>query len=124
MSLTEERVSTLRKSDSNEVSLAAHGPATEWTEIATKAAAGVAVVTKALVAGKSHYITAVHASFDDARIDILMWNFDGTINRHQVHNARSFIFQSPIKVTAATAAVASLNVASFNGDISISGYTA
>jgi hypothetical protein len=124
MSLTEERVSTFRSSDGDTSGLATSPQAAEWTVTATVAPAGVASVSKALVAGKAHYITAIHASFDAAHIGLLIWDFDGTPVRAQVHNARDIVFAAPVKVTDATAAVASLNVASFNGDISISGYTA
>jgi hypothetical protein len=124
MSLTEQRVSTFRTNDGDTVGLANTAQAAEWTVTATAAAGAVASVSKALVAGKAHYITAIHASFDTAHIDLLIWDLDGTPVRAQVHNARDFVFTAPIKVTDATAAVASLNVTSFNGDISISGYTA
>jgi len=124
VALTERRVSTFRTNDGDTSGLATATQAAEWTETATAAPGAIASVSKALVAGKAHYITAVHASFDAAHIDLLMIDADGTINRHQVHNQRSLVFEAPLKVTDATAAVASLNVTSFNGDISMHGYTA
>jgi|SaaInl7_100m_RNA_FD_contig_101_335473_length_2642_multi_5_in_0_out_0_3 hypothetical protein len=124
MSLTEERVSTFRTNDGDTSGLANTPQAAEWTVVATAAAGAVASVSKALVAGKAHYITAIHASFDDALVDLLIWDLDGTPVRAHVHNARDLVFTAPIKVTDATAAVASLNVTSFTGAIAMSGYTA
>jgi len=124
MSLTEERVSTQRTSDQDASALVNVPVASEWTVTATAVAGAIASVSKAAVTGKAHYITAVHASFDAAHIDILMLNLDGTINRHQVHNSRDIIFTNPVKVTDATAATGSINVTSFNGDLTMSGFTA
>jgi hypothetical protein len=98
--------------------------AAEFSVTSTAAAGAVAAVSHAAVTGKSHYITAIHASFDAAHIDLLILAFDGTATRHQVHNARDFEFSNPVKVASATAATASLNVTSFNGDLTIRGFTA
>lgn len=124
MALTEERVSTFRTSDGDTSGLATTPQASEWTVTSTAAAGAVSSVSKAAVTGKAHYITAIHASFDEAHVDLLIWDLDGTPVRAQVHNARDIVFTNPVKVTDATAAVASLNVTSFNGDLSISGFTA
>jgi hypothetical protein len=123
MALTEERVSTFRTNDQDTSGLAVSPQAAEWTVTATSAAADPAAVSKAAVTGKAHYITAIHASFDTAHIDLLI--FDAGGERHAyVHNQRALIFESPVKCTDATAFVASLGVTSFVGALTVHGYTA
>ena len=79
MALTEERVSTFRTNDQDTSGLAVSPQAAEWTVTATSAAADPAAVSQAAVTGKAHYITAIHASFSEAHVDLLIFDAGGEL---------------------------------------------
>lgn len=99
-----------------------------WTETATGGTANAAVtVSHAAESNKSHYVTAVLASFDAAGKGKLELR-DGTtvVAEREVYDAATITFSSPIKVSENTKAEANLAAAGtgITGRLSLIGYTA
>lgn len=95
----------------------------EWTVADTGAPGEIAQATKAAVTNRRHYITAIRCSFDAAHIDVVHWS-GGTVHALEVHNQVDILFDAPLVCDSNTIFASTLNVTSFNGRLSIEGFTA
>lgn len=113
------------KRDGTEINQGDH-LVSNWIEDAT-ATNAVATATRAAEAGKTHYITAIIASYSAAAVGDLTFK-DGAAAEFTftVHNAEVITFAKPVPVTAGNAVSADLAAggASVDGNVVLIGYTA
>lgn len=106
--------------------LAGQHQAASWS-ITTTADNAAATVTRAAVAGQSHYITSIAGSFSAAAIRLLTLSDGGTvIGNFHVHNQRNLEFAKPLQLTAGNAAALTLaasGTATVIGAVTLTGYT-
>lgn len=100
--------------------------ASDWTQYATGTAA-LATATRAAEAGKSHYVTAIEASYGSAQIGTLTVRVGATVLFVQaVHNQREIPFPTPLKIPVGESVTAELSAgaAGVVGRVALHGYTA
>lgn len=105
----------------------ASGGVSSWSITAT-ADNAAASVTRAAVAGQSHYITSIAAGFSAAAIKLLtLADGAAVIGNFYVHNRETIVFPLPIKLTANQAAalqLAASGTLGVIGSVTMTGFTA
>lgn len=102
--------------------------AASWSQTVT-ADNAAATATKAGVAGKTHYVTSLHAGFSAAAVGKQLVLKDGAdvIGTFFVHDQRDIVFPRPIAITAGNDVSAVLDASGTAGQIGavvLTGFTA